>query len=262
MANVNGIINKANKKARVALETEVIRVVEIVEEGVLEHYFGLLEPLQQGLDILYNELEKPNFTKIPRKEFDELVYENFQTKLGWVMINYSNNAHDLTLKIGREQQADEFLNFMRQYKEDLLKQGVKPKRVGMEARKILYTMSCRLVTMLNSFGDSIDKQFSSYCEYLLDSIDFYRRNYTVCVDAPKAEDIEQDIEVEIEREYVKITNRHELEELALANGFRLKRVNGSHYIYENAEGKVTVIPMHSYDIGLGLSYAIQKQILA
>ena len=257
--NINKTVKEANVRAKVALETEVIRVVEIVEEGVLEHYFGLLEPLQQGLDILYNELEKPNFTKIPRKEFDELVYENFQTRLGWVMINYSNNAHDLTLEIGREQQADEFLDFMKQYKADLLKQGVKPKRVGMEVRKILYTMSCRLVTMLNSFGDSIDKQFSSYCEYLLDSIDFYRDNYTVDVDAPKIEDIE----VEIEREgYEKITDRHELEELALANGFRLKRITGSHHVYENAEGKVTVIPMHSTDIGLGLSHAIQKQILA
>ena len=256
MANVNGIINKANKKARVALETEVIRVVEIVEEGVLEHYFGLLEPLQQGLDILYNELEKPNFTKIPRKEFDELVYENFQTKLGWVMINYSNNAHDLTLKIGREQQADEFLNFMRQYKEDLLKQGVKPKRVGMEARKILYTMSCRLVTMLNSFGDSIDKQFSSYCEYLLDSIDFYRRNYTVDVDAPKIEDIE----VEIEREgYIKITDVRDMIELLLNEGYTLTRVSGSHHIYSNGTHSVP-LPIHNKEMNKHLAYGIQKQV--
>lgn len=256
MANVNGIINKANKKARVALETEVIRVVEIVEEGVLEHYFGLLEPLQQGLDILYNELEKPNFTKIPRKEFDELVYENFQTRLGWAMVSYSNDSHDLTLKIGREQQADEFLDFMRQYKEDLLKQGVKPKRVGMEARKILYTMSCRLVTMLNSFGDSIDKQFSSYCEYLLDSIDFYRRNYTVDVDAPKIEDIE----VEIEREgYIKITDVRDMIELLLNEGYTLTRVSGSHHIYSNGTHSVP-LPIHNKEMNKHLAYGIQKQV--
>ena len=257
--NINKTVKEANVRAKVALETEVIKTVEVIEQKVMEHYFKILEPLQQGLDILYNELEKPNFTKIPRKEFDELVYENFQTRLGWAMVSYSNDSHDLALKIGREQQADEFLDFMRQYKADLLKQGVKPKRVGMEVRKILYTMSCRLVTMLNSFGDNINKQFSGYCEYLLDSINFYRDNYTVDVDAPKIEDIE----VEIEREgYEKITDRHELEELALANGFRLKRITGSHHVYENAEGKVTVIPMHSTDIGLGLSHAIQKQILA
>ena len=257
--NINKTVKEANVRAKVALETEVIKTVEVIEQKVMEHYFKILEPLQQGLDILYNELEKPNFTKIPRKEFDELVYENFQTRLGWAMVSYSNDSHDLALKIGREQQADEFLDFMRQYKADLLKQGVKPKRIDMEARKILYTMSCRLVTMLNSFGDNINKQFSGYCEYLLDSINFYRDNYTIDVDAPKAEDIE----VEIEREgYEKITDRHELEELALANGFRLKRINGSHHIYENEDGRVTVIPMHSYDIGLGLSRAIQKQILA
>ena len=255
MANVNGIINKANKKARVALETEVIRVVEIVEEGVLEHYFGLLEPLQQGLDILYNELEKPNFTKIPRKEFDELVYENFQTKLGWVMINYSNNAHDLTLKIGREQQADEFLDFMQQYKADLLKQGVKPKRIDMEARKILYTMSCRLVTMLNSFGDNINKQFSGYCEYLLDSINFYRDNYTVDVNAPKIEDIE----VEIEREYEKITDISSMIDLLTREGYTQVRINGSHHIFSYGTHSVP-LPIHNKEMNKHLAYGIQKQV--
>ena len=258
MSNVNGIINKANKKARVALETEVIRVVEIVEEGVLEHYFGLLEPLQQGLDILYNELEKPNFTKIPRKEFDELVYENFQTRLGWAMVSYSNDSHDLTLKIGREQQADEFLDFMQQYKTDLLKQGVEPKRVGMEARKILYTMSCRLVTMLNSFGDNINKQFSGYCEYLLDSSNFCRDNYTIDVDVPKAEDIE----VEIEREgYEKIANIKDMIDYVESHGYVFKRQNGtSHRIYENADGKIVVVPVHGKTFNIGLGYAIQREI--
>ena len=259
MSNVNGIINKANKKARVALETEVIRVVEIVEEGVLDHYFKLLEPLQQGLDILYNELEKPNFTKLPRKEFDELVYENFQTRLGFAMIGYSENAHDLTLKIGREQKAnDEFCEFMKLYKKELLEQGVKPKRVNMEARKILYTMSCRLVTMLNSFGDNINKQFSGYCEYLLDSINFYRDNYTIDVDVPKAEDIE----VEIEREgYEKIANIKDMIDYVESHGYVFKRQNGtSHRIYENADGKIVVVPVHGKTFNIGLGYAIQREI--
>ena len=254
--NINKTVKEANVRAKVALETEVIKTVEVIEQKVMEHYFKILEPLQQGLDILYNELEKPNFTKIPRKEFDELVYENFQTRLGWVMINYSNNAHDLTLKIGREQQADEFLDFMQQYKADLLKQGVKPKRVGMEVRKILYTMSCRLVTMLNSFGDSIDKQFSSYCEYLLDSIDFYRRNYTVDVDAPKIEDIE----VEIEREgYIIITDVRDMIELLLNEGYTLTRVSGSHHIYSNGTHSVP-LPIHNKEMNKHLAYGIQKQV--
>lgn len=254
--NINGIVNQANERAKVALETEVIRTVELVEQGVLDYYFKLLEPLQQGLDILYNELEKPNFTKLPRKEFDELVYENFQTRLGWAMVSYSNDSHDLTLKIGREQQADEFLDFMQQYKADLLKQGVKPKRIDMEARKILYTMSCRLVTMLNSFGDSINKQFSGYCEYLLDSINFYRDNYTIDVDAPKAEDIE----IEVEREgYIKITNVATMIDLLTSEGYTQVRTNGSHHIYSNGKNSIP-LPVHNKDLNRFLAYGIQKQI--
>ena len=112
--------------------------------------------------------------------------------------------------------------------------------------------------LLNSLADSMNKQFYGYVLYLQESLKYFREHFTIDVNIPK----QQDIEVEIEREvYAKITDRHELEELALANGFRLKRVTGSHHVYENAEGRVTVIPMHNIDIQKGLSHAIQKQIL-
>ena len=78
---------------------------------------------------------------------------------------------------------------------------------------------------------------------------------------------EHEVEVVSEEEdvtvvkYKKITDRKELEQLARNNGFELKRQTGSHRIYENENGKVTVIASHSYDIGKGMSHEIQKQIL-
>lgn len=59
----------------------------------------------------------------------------------------------------------------------------------------------------------------------------------------------------------KITDRKELEQLAMDNGFEFKRQTGSHRIYENENGQVTVIPFHGKDINVGLAYEIQKQIL-
>lgn len=79
--------------------------------------------------------------------------------------------------------------------------------------------------------------------------------------------VEHEVEVVSEEEevtvvkYKKITDRKELEQLARNNGFELKRKTGSHKIYENEDGKVTVIASHSYDIGKGMSHKIQKQIL-
>lgn len=79
--------------------------------------------------------------------------------------------------------------------------------------------------------------------------------------------VEHEVEVVSQEEdvtvvkYKKITDRKELEQLARNNGFELKRQTGSHRIYENENGKVTVIADHTYDIGKGMSHKIQKQIL-
>lgn len=44
-------------------------------------------------------------------------------------------------------------------------------------------------------------------------------------------------------------------------GFRLDRVNGSHYIYVNDATKTTVtIPMHSKDLKKGLESALLKTL--
>lgn len=59
----------------------------------------------------------------------------------------------------------------------------------------------------------------------------------------------------------KITDRKQLQQMARNNGFEFKSQCGSHRKYENSNGDIVVIPMHSYDIGKGLSHKIQKQIL-
>ena len=259
MANVNIEVNKMNKKARQAIEEEALFCICKTEEEVMTYYFNKLNSIQRVIDTLYSSLEKEDFMKHDLASF--IAVENMLLdKIIEVLNDYNENSNSYVLSVGRKASYEStiFENFMIEYCTTLLSRGVDIERIRLEDKKIKHTLAKRYVELLNSLADSMNKQFYGYILYLQESLKYFREHFTIDVNIPK----QQDIEVEIEREvYAKITDRHELEELALANGFRLKRVNGSHHIYENGEGKVTVIPMHSYDIGLGLSYAIQKQIL-
>lgn len=255
--NENKLVNRMNKQAMKVIEDEVVKTIGYVEEEVLTYYLEQLAPLYQAMNILYEGLEKENFTKFNRKDFEEIVEETFNVKITMVMKDYLNNSTDMALNIGKEQYSEEFGEYMRQYHNYLYKQGVSKKRIHMEGRKLQYTMSRRFVVMLNSLADNMNKEFVGCCEYLLNSIEFFKQHYTIDVDTPK-----EDIEVEIEREgYAKITDVASMIELVEKNGFTFERQNGtSHAIYRNENGKIIVVPIHGKTINKELGYAIQREI--
>lgn len=256
MANENKIINRANERAMKVIEDEVIKTVEYVEEEVLTYYLEQLAPLYQAMNILYEGLEKANYTKYNRKDFEEIVEETFNVKITMVMKDYLNNSTDMALNIGKEQYSEEFGEYMRQYHDYLYKQGVSKKRIHMEGRKLQYTMSRRFVVMLNSLADNMNKEFIGCCEYLLNSMEFFKQHYTINVDTPKIEDIE----IEVEREgYIKITDVRDMIELLLNEGYTLTRVSGSHHIYSNGTHSVP-LPIHNKEMNKYLAYGIQKQV--
>ena len=256
--NINKEVNKMNKKARQAIEEEALFCICKTEEEVMTYYFNKLDNIQEAIDTLYSSLEREDFVKHDLASF--IAVENMLLdKIIEVLNDYNENSNSYVFSVGRKMshESNIFEDFMVEYCTTLLSRGVDIERIRLEDKKIKHTLAKRYVELLNSLADNMNRLFYGYVLYLQESLKYFREHYTICVNAPK-----EDIEVEIEREvYAKITDRHELEELALANGFRLKRITGSHHVYENGEGKVTVIPMHSYDIGLGLSHAIQKQIL-
>ena len=97
-----------------------------------------------------------------------------------------------------------------------------------------------------------------YILYLQESLKYFREHFTIDVNIPK----QQDIEVEIEREvYVKIVNVKDMVDYVESHGYVFKRQNGtSHRIYENADGKIVVVPVHGKTFNVGLGYAIQREI--
>ena len=254
--NENKLVNRMNKQAMKVIEDEVVKTIGYVEEEVLTYYLEQLAPLYQAMNILYEGLEKENFTKFNRKDFEKIVEETFNVKITMVMKDYLNNSTDMALNIGKEQCSEEFGEYMRQYHNYLYKQGVSKKRIHMEGRKLQYTMSRRFVVMLNSLADNMNKEFIGCCEYLLNSMEFFKQHYTINVDTPKIEDIE----VEIEREgYIKITDVRDMIELLLNEGYTLTRVSGSHHIYSNGTHSVP-LPIHNKEMNKHLAYGIQKQV--
>lgn len=55
-------------------------------------------------------------------------------------------------------------------------------------------------------------------------------------------------------------NRNKMFELAKQEGYTLKRTKGSHYIYENEEGMILVIPFHSGEVTTGMIRKIERDI--
>lgn len=81
------------------------------------------------------------------------------------------------------------------------------------------------------------------------------------IDELKEDDKSNEFEYnEVCKDYYKIFDFRTLEKLVIDRGYELKSVEGSHHKYENADGKVVIIPKHSKDLGKGLSIAIQKRV--
>ena len=259
MANINKEVNKMNKKARQAIEEEALFCICKTEEEVMTYYFNKLDNIQEVIDTLYSSLEREDFVKHDLASF--IAVENMLLdKIIEVLNEYNENSNSYVLSVGRKAsyESNIFEDFMVEYCTTLLSRGVDIERIRLEDKKIKHTLAKRYVELLNSLADNMNRLFYGYILYLQESVKFYREHYTIDVDAPKAEDIE----VEIEREgYVKIANIKDMVDYVESHGYVFKRQNGtSHRIYENADGKIVVVPVHGKTFNVGLGYAIQREI--
>lgn len=104
--------------------------------------------------------------------------------------------------------------------------------------------------------DDVNEQFLYTQSLMLQKL----QSIKVVVQEHEVEVVSEEEDVTVVK-YKKITDREQLQQLARNNGFEFKSQKGSHRKYEDANGKVVVVPIHNCDIGKGLSHEIQKQIL-
>ena len=256
MANINKEVNKMNKKARQAIEEEALFCICKTEEEVMTYYFNKLDNIQEVIDTLYSSLEREDFVKYDLTSF--IAVENMLLdKIIEVLNDYNENSNSYVLSVGRKASYEStiFEDFMIEYCTTLLSRGVDIERIRLEDKKIKHTLAKRYVELLNSLADNMNRLFYGYVLYLQESLKYFREHYTICVNAP------EDIEVEIEQEYVKIIDVRDMIDYVESHGYVFKRQNGtSHRIYENADGKIVVVPVHGKTFNVGLGYAIQREI--
>lgn len=126
------------------------------------------------------------------------------------------------------------------------------KRASLTHKAIVAQIDYFLKETIENFNDNME----DYLDSLVDSFEFLDR-------LNESDDIEEEIDLTEDackkHKIQKIYNYEDMGKLALLNGYKYKRSNGSHDVYEHSEtNKIIVIPAHS--LGLGLSIKIQKQI--
>lgn len=55
-------------------------------------------------------------------------------------------------------------------------------------------------------------------------------------------------------------NRRKMFDMAKAEGYELKSTNGSHYKFQNEDGKVLIIPFHSQEVTTGMIKRVERDI--
>jgi predicted RNA binding protein YcfA (HicA-like mRNA interferase family) len=84
-----------------------------------------------------------------------------------------------------------------------------------------------------------------------------------CVDGYYDEELEIEVDLEVSdsnNRLIKITELDDIIEFVESYGYEKVRQCGSHAIYKNNGGNITVIPVHDKTISKELAYGIQKQI--
>lgn len=222
---------------------------EVVLHGMsrkIDRIVGLIDLLEDGVDSKYvdsifdeyveicESIESVDLAILFGNIFDDLAEFDFDTKRNAVFDYFVNTVQTIP-----------FLTLQ---------------KVQIAYKQVQYTCNEEFKRYwrmaIKQLVDDINEQFLYVQSLMLQKL----QSIKVIVQEHEVEVVSQEEDVTVVK-YKKITDRKELEQLARNNGFELKRQRGSHRIYENEDGKVTVIASHSYGIGKGMSHEIQKQIL-
>lgn len=222
---------------------------EVVVHGMsrkIDRIVGLIDLLEDDVDSKYvdsifdeyveicESIESVDLAVLFADIFDDLAEFDFDTKRNAVFEYFVNTVQTIPfLTLQKVQIAYKQLQY-----------------TCNEEFKRYWRMSIKQLV------DDVNEQFLYTQSLMLQKL----QSIQVVVQEHEVEVVSEEEDVTVVK-YKKITDRKELEQLARNNGFELKRQTGSHRIYENENGKVTVIASHSYDIGKGMSHEIQKQIL-
>ena len=222
---------------------------EVVVHGMsrkIDRIVGLIDLLEDGVDSKYVDSIFDEYTEICESIesvdlailfadiFDDLAEFDFDTKRNAVFNYFVDTVQTIPfLTLQKVQIAYKQLQY-----------------TCNEEFKRYWRMSIKQLV------DDVNEKFLYTQSLMLQKL----QSIKVVVQEHEVEVVSENDDVTVVK-FKKITDREQLQQLARNNGYEFKSQKGSHRKYEDANGNVVVVPIHSCNIGKGLSHEIQKQIL-
>ena len=251
--NVNKEINKLQKKISQEIEDMVLRNLDEINMQVYDYYNPILKQMQEIIDEVYSTIH-----------MDIETYEQYSSRFVEVSKPFTERD-DYMLKITEEVVRQnktiltEALNKLVTYLQRL---PITEQRIKLEHKKCRNTAVAKMTRFLNINYKEINREFNGIIDYCYDSLIDYGKSSRVVVNINAIEEV---IEIEIENEdigLIKITELDKMIDFIESYGYVRVRQCGSHAIYRNKDGRITVVPIHSNNkIDKGLAYSIQKEVL-
>ena len=259
--NINKMINKVNKDYIAKIESLSLEVGDELFDECLELALENVKPMEKAVNILYDYIEENNFEAMSSDSF-AIVANAFNSRVDYICSKelQSSIKKKIVDKLFSTIVKREAEQLMDKYAEAMSSIPMSQDRLSKEIYKIEYSIRVRALKMMNIVLGDVFTVFESYAQTLCLAMNEFMNKYVVDEDEEIVE-IEEIVETkEDEVHIMKITDRKELIELAQNNGYVFKSQRGSHMKFENEDGKVVIVPIHSNDCGIGLSHVIQKQI--
>lgn len=237
-------------------DRQILSKLDKIGDTYFAKYAPVMQEVQEIVDEVYSH------TKLTEDEYDKYVYRFVD--LGFA--NKGDNRVDEIKRMLKEVNGDYSDIFVPLIKEHIiipLKQfGINAQRVVKECQRAEF----RLVKSIKRYEEmqiaEIDNEFVSVILFASSSLISYGRQGRVTW-KNEVENVEP-LEETLDEVYgvVKITSLNEMIDFVESYGYVRVRQTGSHAIYKDKDGNMTVIPIHSNNkIDKGLAYGIQKEVL-
>lgn len=253
--SINKKIKQVHKELDVYLEELILQDCESIGDMYFKQYQQAIDGIQQLIDELYTHI------KMDDKQYEEYVYkfvDIVEEVRGTNRIKFINNILDTVNREHNARYMDLIFNFL---VKKLANTGVDRNRVSIEIQKANYRFTKNLKRFHDMKIKEVDQELIAVVMFGQECLLAYGRK---CVDGyyDEEQQIEVDLEVVDNNKLIKITELDEIIEFVESYGYKKVRQCGSHAIYKNNGGNITVIPVHDKTINKELAYGVQKQIYA
>ena len=255
--NINKKVKMIHKDLDKYLEEVILEDCEKISDKFFETYRPKMDTVSSIIEEIY---------KVPKMTTDEYdVY--FYQYMDIIEEVQGKNRRLEIYSIVNEVFNDSIystLDYMIEFLvKELVRIGMDRNRVSIEIEKARYRYKKNVERFHNMKINEIDEEFMSVMMFGQESLLDYGRR---CVIGFFEEENDENDEIEVvdyekSNQYIKITELDKMIDFVESHGFKKVRQCGSHTVYKNDKGNITVIPVHHGNvISKGLGYTIQKQV--